>query len=57
VAGDATAQTMCRAVVSMACALRLVPIATAVDSPLQRQCLMSIGCEQGSGDYYGAARA
>ena len=55
--GDATAQKICRAVVSMAHALQLVPIATAVDGPAQRQSLLSIGCEQGSGDYYGTSHA
>jgi predicted signal transduction protein with EAL and GGDEF domain len=50
---DATAQKVCRAIVSMAQALQFVPIATAVDSPMQRQRLLAIGCEQGSGDYYG----
>jgi len=53
-AHDPIAQKVCRAVVSMAHALQLVAIATAVDSPTQRQSLLSIGCEQGSGDYYGA---
>jgi predicted signal transduction protein with EAL and GGDEF domain len=53
-AHDPVAQKVCRAVVSIAHALQLVPLATAVDSPMHRQCLLSIGCEQGSGDYYGA---
>jgi predicted signal transduction protein with EAL and GGDEF domain len=49
---DATALKICRAVVGMARALQLVPIATAVDSKAQRRSLMAIGCEQGSGDMY-----
>ncbi len=52
-ARDATSHKVCRAVVGLARAMHLVPIAPAVDSALQRRCLLSIGCEQGSGDYYG----
>jgi predicted signal transduction protein with EAL and GGDEF domain len=51
-AHDATARKICCAVVAMARAMLLVPIATAVDTAKQRQYLLSIGCEQGSGDYY-----
>jgi predicted signal transduction protein with EAL and GGDEF domain len=50
---DATALKVCRAVVGMARALELVAIAPAVDGPMQRRCLLEIGFEQGSGDYYG----
>jgi predicted signal transduction protein with EAL and GGDEF domain len=57
VARDTTAYKVCSAVVGMARAMQLVPIATAIDSPMQRRCLLSIGCEQGSGDYYGDAHA
>jgi EAL domain-containing protein (putative c-di-GMP-specific phosphodiesterase class I) len=53
-ASDVTAYKICRAVVAMARAMNLVPIATAVDSQEQHRGLLSIGCEQGSGDIYGS---
>ena len=52
---DAAARKVCRAVVGMARGMQLVPIATGVDTPEQQRYLASIGCEQGSGDYYTAA--
>jgi EAL domain-containing protein (putative c-di-GMP-specific phosphodiesterase class I) len=49
---DPTARKICHAVIGIARALLLVPIAPAVDTPAQRRTLLSIGCEQGSGDYF-----
>jgi diguanylate cyclase len=54
---DATALRICRASISAATALGLTPIATGVDSAAQRETLLELGCQQGSGDYYATAAA
>jgi predicted signal transduction protein with EAL and GGDEF domain len=52
VVGDNAASRVCRAVISMAQALELIPIATAVDGENQRAALRALGCLQGIGDLY-----
>lgn len=54
---DASALKVCRAVMSVAIALGLTPIATAVDDARQRDALLQLGCQQGLGDLYGTADA
>ena len=49
---DEVARKVCRAGISMAVALGLTPIATAVDDPAQRAALLELGCHHGSGDLY-----
>ncbi len=49
---DATATKVCRAVVNVARALAIVPIATAVDDPTRRQHLLDMGYSQGIGDHW-----
>jgi predicted signal transduction protein with EAL and GGDEF domain len=49
---DNAASRVCRAVISMARALELMPIATAVDTENQRAALQALGCVQGIGDLY-----
>ncbi len=44
--------TLCRAGLAVAKALALVPIATNVDEPAQRDVLLALGCLQGSGNLY-----
>jgi predicted signal transduction protein with EAL and GGDEF domain len=43
---------VCRANIAIAQALELVPIATGIDDPGQRDSLAKLGCQQGSGDLY-----
>jgi len=50
---DAVAFKVCRAGISAAAALGLIPIATGVDDEQQRRALLELGCGQGSGDLYG----
>ena len=49
---DEVARKVCRAAISMATALDLVPIAFGVDTGKERDALLSLGCQQGSGDLY-----
>jgi len=49
---DAAALKMCRASASLAKALGWTPIAVGVDGALQRETLLELGCEQGSGELY-----
>ncbi len=50
---DAGALKMCRASAALAKALGWTPIAVGVDSAVQREMLLELGCEQGSGQLYG----
>jgi EAL domain-containing protein (putative c-di-GMP-specific phosphodiesterase class I) len=52
VAQDPTAAKVGRAVASVARALGLIPIATAVDSAVQRRTLLELGYTQGIGDVF-----
>jgi EAL domain-containing protein (putative c-di-GMP-specific phosphodiesterase class I)/GGDEF domain-containing protein len=54
---DGAALKICRAAISVALALGLTPIATAVDDARQRDALLALGCVQGMGDFYSAADA
>jgi EAL domain-containing protein (putative c-di-GMP-specific phosphodiesterase class I)/GGDEF domain-containing protein len=49
---DRVALRVCRAGISAATALGLVPIATGVDDAAQREALLELGCRHGSGDLY-----
>lgn len=49
---DEIALKVCRAGVGVARALGLAPIATGVDNEQQRDALLEIGCQHGSGDLY-----
>jgi predicted signal transduction protein with EAL and GGDEF domain len=49
---DASADKVCRAVIAMARALDIVPIATGVDDESRRAALVQAGYAQGSGDLY-----
>jgi EAL domain-containing protein (putative c-di-GMP-specific phosphodiesterase class I)/GGDEF domain-containing protein len=49
---DPAAFKVCRAAISVAVALGLTPIATAVDDSRQRDALLGLGCRQGMGDLY-----
>jgi EAL domain-containing protein (putative c-di-GMP-specific phosphodiesterase class I) len=49
---DKVANKVCRAGISMATSLGLVPIATGVDDQAQRDALLEMGCRYGSGDLY-----
>jgi EAL domain-containing protein (putative c-di-GMP-specific phosphodiesterase class I)/GGDEF domain-containing protein len=49
---DPVALKVCRAGISVAEALHLVPIATGVDDARQREALLSLGCQYGTGDLY-----
>jgi len=49
---DPVALKVCRAGFAVAKALNLIPIATGVDDPGQREALLNLGCEYGSGDLY-----
>ena len=49
---DSLAHKVCRAGISMAAALGLTPIATGVDDPRQRDALLALGCQCGSGDLF-----
>jgi EAL domain-containing protein (putative c-di-GMP-specific phosphodiesterase class I)/GGDEF domain-containing protein len=50
---DAGALKMCRASAALAKALGWTPIAVGVDGAVQRDTLLELGCEQGSGELYG----
>jgi predicted signal transduction protein with EAL and GGDEF domain len=50
---DSVAHSVCRAGIATARALALTPIATGVDDEAQRDALLELGCELGSGDLYG----
>jgi EAL domain-containing protein (putative c-di-GMP-specific phosphodiesterase class I)/GGDEF domain-containing protein len=50
---DRLALKVCRAGISAATALGLMPIATGVDDAGQRDALLALGCRYGSGDLYG----
>jgi EAL domain-containing protein (putative c-di-GMP-specific phosphodiesterase class I)/GGDEF domain-containing protein len=52
---DASALKMCRASAALAKALGWTPIAVGVDGALQRDALLELGCEQGTGELYGEA--
>jgi EAL domain-containing protein (putative c-di-GMP-specific phosphodiesterase class I)/GGDEF domain-containing protein len=49
---DAVARKVCGAGIAMAGALGLTPIATGVDDREQREALLALGCQYGSGDLY-----
>jgi EAL domain-containing protein (putative c-di-GMP-specific phosphodiesterase class I)/GGDEF domain-containing protein len=49
---DPLALKVCRAGISAASALGLMPIATGVDDAAQRDALLKLGCRYGSGDLY-----
>jgi EAL domain-containing protein (putative c-di-GMP-specific phosphodiesterase class I) len=49
---DEVALRVCRAGIGVASALGLIPIATGVDDLEQRDALLAIGCQYGSGDLY-----
>ncbi len=50
---DSAALKMCRASAALAKALGWTPIAVGVDGAVQRETLLELGCEQGSGELYG----
>jgi EAL domain-containing protein (putative c-di-GMP-specific phosphodiesterase class I)/GGDEF domain-containing protein len=50
---DAAALKMCRAGTALSKALGWTPIAVGVDGALQRDTLLDLGCEYGSGELYG----
>jgi predicted signal transduction protein with EAL and GGDEF domain len=50
---DEGARRLCCALVGMAKALEFIPLASGVDTPAHRDALLTIGCEQGTGDLYG----
>jgi EAL domain-containing protein (putative c-di-GMP-specific phosphodiesterase class I)/GGDEF domain-containing protein len=49
---DEVALRVCRAGIGVATALGLIPIATGVDDRAQRDALLALGCQYGSGDLY-----
>jgi predicted signal transduction protein with EAL and GGDEF domain len=49
---DAAALKFCRASIAMALALDLTPMASGIDDAAQRDCMVELGCRQGSGDLY-----
>jgi EAL domain-containing protein (putative c-di-GMP-specific phosphodiesterase class I) len=53
---DAVARRMCAAIIGVAQALGLDALASGVDTPEHRLQLLQLGCQQGSGDLYGARR-
>ncbi|MEP6547005.1 MAG: EAL domain-containing protein [Gammaproteobacteria bacterium] len=52
---DVIARRVCEAGIVSAKALRIVPVATGVDTEAQRLLLLELGCEVGSGDLFGDA--
>ena len=50
---DDVALKVCKAGIGAAVALGLSPIATGVDNVAQRDALLALGCQHGSGDLYG----
>ena len=50
---DHIARSVCRAGIAMANALSLTPMATGVDDATQRDALLELGCQLGTGDFYG----
>jgi EAL domain-containing protein (putative c-di-GMP-specific phosphodiesterase class I)/GGDEF domain-containing protein len=52
---DPLALKVCRAGISAATALGLMPIATGVDDAAQREALLRLGCRYGAGDLYAPA--
>ena len=52
---DVAALKMCRASSALAKALGWTPIALGVDGAVQRDALLDLGCEQGSGELFGAS--
>jgi EAL domain-containing protein (putative c-di-GMP-specific phosphodiesterase class I)/GGDEF domain-containing protein len=54
---DHIARNVCRAGIAMATALSLTPIATGVDDVTQREALLELGCQLGTGDLYGGFAA
>lgn len=52
-ATDPVALKVCTAIVHVALALGVTPIATGVDDEACRELLLELGCTQGSGDLYG----
>jgi EAL domain-containing protein (putative c-di-GMP-specific phosphodiesterase class I) len=49
---DPKALKLCRAGLAIAKTYALIPIAASVDEPAQRDILLDLGCQQGSGDLY-----
>ncbi len=52
---DDIARRVCEAGIVSAKALRIMPVAAGVDTEAQRQVLLELGCELGSGDLFGGA--
>jgi predicted signal transduction protein with EAL and GGDEF domain len=52
---DALSRRVCAAVLGVAKSLGFTPLASGVDSAAHRDALLALGCEQGTGDLYGAA--
>jgi EAL domain-containing protein (putative c-di-GMP-specific phosphodiesterase class I)/GGDEF domain-containing protein len=53
VVNDSAALKMCRASAALAKALGWTPIAVGIDGAVQRETLLELGCEQGTGELYG----
>ncbi len=54
---DPTAHKLCRAVIAIADAFNLTPIANAVDNDAQRATMLSLGCKLGQGDLFTSSPA
>jgi EAL domain-containing protein (putative c-di-GMP-specific phosphodiesterase class I)/GGDEF domain-containing protein len=52
---DEVALKVCKAGISAALGLGLIPIATGVDDAAQRDALVALGCRHGSGDLFGGS--
>ena len=48
----AIALKVCRAMMSLANALEIAPIAAGIDHESQRDALLEMGCRHGSGDFF-----
>jgi EAL domain-containing protein (putative c-di-GMP-specific phosphodiesterase class I) len=49
---DEVARKVCRAGISVATSLGLIPVVTGVDTQELRNALLALGCKQGSGDFF-----
>jgi EAL domain-containing protein (putative c-di-GMP-specific phosphodiesterase class I) len=54
---DVAAAKVCRAAIGVASAFDLIPIATGLDRPEQRDSLRDWGCAQGMGDVYSSSES
>ena len=52
---DPTAVKVCRAMIGLAHAFDIVPMATGVDDEARRDALLTLGCREGSGDLFASA--